>query len=1766
MDVFDLRQQIVDDYASFARSFTRVRAADLKRQIDDIYAKDQFWPEPLLQITPYYKPGGSIDELAADGAVTATTAAIFRVPGTPEQPLELHTHQVQALSAAKQGRSYVVTTGTGSGKSLCFFIPIIDAILRAKAAHSTQRTRAIIVYPMNALANSQMEELDKFLKHVAPARPISFARYTGQEGDDARRAVAAAPPDILLTNFMMLEYLMTRQDETDQQVISHCQNLEFLVLDELHTYRGRQGADVALLVRRIRALLAPSGLRCIGTSATMSSGSEQDRREAVASVSSKLFGEPVLPSDVIVETLVRATSPTLHAGTVLDKLPAVIATGVPSDITDVDLAKHPLAIWIETKLGLEWKDAKWVRARPQTLKTATEWLVKDTGQPADQCAAVLRQFLLTSSMAEADRALGRNNGNRGFFAFKLHQFISGAGAAYVTLDAPGQRTLTVNAQQYLPSAPEKRLYPVHFCRDCGQEYHPVFLSRAAGLEVLPREIDDVPPTPKPEDAANDADRPRYGFLMPEPLDGSLEFTGRDDDYPDAWLEEDKHGTLRLKSDARRYRAERIAVDPTGRVGDGTAAWFIPGKFRFCLFCKVVHAAQGKDNNRLAALSSEGRSSATTLLTHSVLRWMHGQEAIPPERRKMLGFSDNRQDAALQAGHFNDFLFVCLFRSAFLGAVRAAGAEGLSADRLGVAVFKSLGFDRPGAQALRAEWLVDPDLQGANFINAQKAMRQVLAYRAWFDQRRGWRFTNPNLEQLGLVRVEYIGLDDLCADPHPFASAHALLAGASPEARKRAYRTLLDAMRQGLALDPEVLDPAEQDPLRGRSINTLRAPWGFGREEQLRSARYLMESPPPRRDNTLADEEKLLRAGHLSSIGRELRSPEVWGTADARLLKRADYQQLLTQMLRAAASAGLVVEVATPFGNALGWQLKNACIEFHIGTGTAARGGMDNAFYRGLYENLAQAIASDTHYFGFEAREHTAQVDKDRREVREMRFRFGPDDQQRLAASAQQLNELGERRRLLPVLFCSPTMELGVDISALNTVYLRNVPPTPANYAQRSGRAGRSGMPALVLTYCAARSPHDQFFFADAPGMVHGEVRAPTLDLANEELVRSHLQAVWLAATRAPLSAEIANVVEPDEARDLPLYARVTTSLSDPATPPIATQRIQQVLALLTDHLTPDDAPWFQGAEALTADIVHHAVKRFDEAFDRWRELFRSAARQRDQSRRTMDTHHLPQRERDAARMLHAQAIDQLNLLQRGRESLSSDFYTYRYLATEGFLPGYNFPRLPLTAFIPGSGDRGTKGAYLQRPRFLALSEFGPRSLVYHEGRAYRVTAAQLSTRGEGAVGGLLNTDTATICRTCGGAHFHSDPADRGRSHCRACGAPLTDNADLVLNLYRIENVRTSPAERITVNDEERQRQGFDLQTVFRWARRDGGQPDVRVVHADDTDGSVAVLRYGPGAEISRLNKGLRRRADPTRHGFMVNPINGMWAKVEDDDDGPVDPTVTPNQPIVPWVMDRKNALLLQLAEPDTAETTLATLQYALKRGIESLYQLEESELLAEPLPDRKSRRGVLFYEATEGGAGVLTRLVHDETALARVARAALKILHFDLGADGDPLPAQSALRDKAGTQCVAGCYRCVLSYYNQPDHPVIDRRDATAQALLLRLAAVRTRLAPAREGGDEGRDHAVDPPEDTAPVPRSPAASPGDFSASAAGLPEPTSLGATIDGVGVIALWRTQRVALVPHDADASPLRDRGLEVIPWHPSDAAARQGALQQLALHLS
>jgi Lhr-like helicase len=1698
MDVFSLRDTVVGEYEKFATSFTTIHADDIREKVGAIYAEGRYWPEPLIQINPSYQRTTSIDRLVAGGVLDAGCADIFRTPptdGSRGEPLSLYKHQEQAIAIASEGQSYVVTTGTGSGKSLCFFVPIVSAVLAEKRKGGPRRTRAIVIYPMNALANSQLEELNKYVDNVPGARPVTFERYTGQEKTEERQRISENPPDILLTNFMMLELLMTRQDEIDRRVIGNCAGLRFLVLDELHTYRGRQGADVALLVRRIRERLAPDGLQCIGTSATMASeGTLIDKSRVVAQVASKLFATKISDSDVVVETLERVTDPAL------DKVPAAalgkaVDDALRSDITDADLRTHPLAVWVETRLGVTFSeiDQRWVRARPRTVTEAVNMLGKDAGRDAASCRKAIRDLLLLSTVPESERIQKAGSNERSFFAFKLHQFISGAGHAFATLEAPGRRRVTVEGQQFLPEDPEKRLYPVHFCRDCGHEYHPVRLATEDGDKtILARDIDDAPLTREDDESSGDdagatPDGEVFGFLTLHPPEPGTEpypftFEDRDTDYPEAWLDYDAAGNPTKLKSYYRPRGQRpvreLRVEPTGKIGSGARAWFMPGKFRLCLRCGETQATAARDRNRLASLSAEGRSSATTVLVSSALRWMHGKESgLASATRKLLGFTDNRQDAALQAGHFNDFLFVSLIRAGFLGALDVAGAAGLSSAALGEAQQKALGFDR-NTPEIRAEWLLEPTLKGFNLQEAEATLRQVLAYRVWFDQRRGWRFTNPNLEQLGLVDVDYQGLDALVTDEPLYANAPDVLRRAAPAVRKAVFRRVLDHLRKWMAVRSQVLDTTAIEQMLAKSHSRIRAPWGFGSEETPRRSRWLMIVSPEISRKNRKDEDLFVRGGGRSGLGKTLKVSKLWkGDSGVRDLKSKDLDALIGVLLNAAKEHGLVSEEATPFGKQMGWKLNDACVVFKKGTPKVnAKYPNDDAFFRSLYDNLARMLRDPGHpLFGFEAREHTAQVDGPKRELREKRFRFGTKEREELAANDTQLREVGESNRFLPVLFCSPTMELGVDISALNAVYLRNVPPTPANYAQRSGRAGRSGQAALVLTYCSSQGPHDQYFFRAPKEMVHGEVRPPLLDLANRDLVESHLQAVWLACTEKPLNASISELLVLNDGKR-PLKPDVKGPMSEPRVTSLAVERMERVLDLLAGDLTAAAAPWYQGRHEHAVTVARAAVVRFEKAFDRWRDLFMAAEQQRDAARRTMDDYAAPQPEKRAAKSRHGQATDQLDLLQQGTSTSSSDFYTYRYLATEGFLPGYNFPRLPLLAYVPADQDGRGKQTYLQRPRFLALSEFGPRSLVYHEGRAFRVVRALLSLgHQDGATAeAKLPTQSVRICASCGGGHFNDDV-----SLCHACGQPLGD-AERVNEVYRIENVATQRAERITANDEERQRQGFELQTTFEWAVRDN-VVDVRKGAVTDPEGVLLSLAYGSGATITRLNKGLRRRADKKRFGFRIDPVSGWFAPADDEEETP-DPTASPRQTIVPSVRDHKNALLLRPSKNDLEQKTLATFQYAMLRGIEAVFQLEQGEILAEPMPSRDKRNGFLLYEATEGGAGVLTRLVSEPPRFAEVARRALGIMHFAVTTEANVPAEQSDLVDAPDTSCVAACYRCLMSYYNQPDHEIIDRRDEEARQLLVRLArAVTTTVdqpavvfpgaaaPPAPPSGDVGR-------------------------------------------------------------------------------------------------
>jgi ATP-dependent helicase YprA (DUF1998 family) len=1611
MNVFDLRQQLVGDYSSYISSFINIRDPRIREYVDEKLSGGLLWPDPLIQINPAFEPGHWVDELITQGLLHPTCNSVFRRKSETNpvgDRFRFHKHQEDAIRAARSGQNYVLTTGTGSGKSLAYIVPIVDFVLRHGSGHGVQ---AIIVYPMNALANSQLGELKKFLSLGFPdgRGPVTFERYTGQENDEEKRRIMSNPPDILLTNYIMLELILTRPEER-RTLVNAAQGLRFLVLDELHTYRGRQGADVSMLVRRVRTTLNATNLQCIGTSATISStGGIAQQRQDVADVATKLFGDVVLPENIIGETLRRSTQQVEfnQSSSQITLRERVLSGQSPTNYSD--LIADPLAAWVETNLGLRTDETGTIRrARPRSLQGtdgAASQLNQETGLPEDTCLAALVNVLMSG--------YNTRHPETGFpvFAFRLHQFISRGDTVYTSLESEETRHLTVNGQKYVPGDRSRTLYPLVFCRECGQAYYVVrkYRDREAAADLfIPREFED----------RSDDENGEVGYLYLSGDDPWLPETVLDR-VPEDWLEE-HNGDLRIRYTQRRNLPETFSVNPSGQVdGAGATVQFLPGKFRFCLHCGVSYnPRQGSEYAKLTQLSSGGRSTDTTILSLSLIRQLRGNPDLVQKARKLLSFTDNRQDASLQAGHFNDFTEVALLRSAIFRAVRQAGSNGIAHEVLPQRVFDALGLNF-------GLYAIDPGVRFAQKSETERALREVLGYRIYRDLQRGWRITSPNLEQVGLLEIDYRSLNEVCTAEDVWQEMHPALVTATPETRYQICKTLLDFMRRELAIKVDYLNSTHHETLKQLSSQRLKAPWAIDENEKLDHAAVLF--PRPRQTHNNNDEYQgnvflSARGGYGQYLRRRNNFPEY-----PDVIKTDETQDIIRQVLEALRVGGLVqiVQEARQPGEVNGYQIPADAMVWKAGSGSHAfhdpirvprepeGGGRANRYFIDFY----QQVSSDMH--GLEAHEHTAQVPGEVREAREKDFREGK----------------------LPILYCSPTMELGVDISELNAVNMRNVPPTPANYAQRSGRAGRSGQPALVFTYCTMGSPHDQYYFKRPNLMVAGAVTPPRIDLTNQDLLRAHVHSIWLAETGLSLGVSLKDLLNlSGEDPSLEVLDSVHDALDSTNARQRALNRARVVLSSIESELQTAD--WY--SDTWLEGVINNISLDFNRACDRWRTLYRAAKGQQKTQQRVIDDVSRSSRDRDQARRLRQEAESQIDLLTESENVIQSDFYSYRYFASEGFLPGYSFPRLPISAFIPGRRLRGDKDEFLSRSRFLAISEFGPRSIIYHEGSRYVINKVNLpvAESGEGLV-----TSSAKQCPHCG--YFHPIVGGVGPDLCERCNQMLDTPLPF---LFKLQNVSTKRRDRISSDEEERMRQGFELRTALRFQETQAGElmaQSARLVKQDGT--LVASLTYAGAATLWRINMGWKRRTNPNETGFVLDIERGYWTKENDQEDSD-DPASPRTQRVIPFVEDTKNSLLFEPAQ-NLSPAQMASLQAALKSAIQVRYQLEDNELSAEPLPDANNRKLILLYESAEGGAGVLRQLVDRPQAFAEVAQTALQLCHFD------PLTGEDQRHaENTDEECEAACYNCLMSYYNQMEHRLLDRQ--AIKDILMTLTGANVQSSP----------------------------------------------------------------------------------------------------------
>lgn len=637
----------------------------------------------------------------------------------------------------------------------------------------------------------------------------------------------------------------------------------------------------------------------------------------------------------------------------------------------------------------------------------------------------------------------------------------------------------------------------------------------------------------------------------------------------------------------------------------------------------------------------------------------------------------------------------------------------------------------------------------------------------------------------------------------------------------------------------------------------------------------------------------------------------------------------------------------------------------------------NKFFQSFYSSNAQNIRV------MEGREHTGQVNYDNRKEREERFRQGK----------------------LSTLFCSPTMELGIDISDLSVVHLRNVPPNPANYAQRSGRAGRGGQNALVLTYAAAGSPHDQYFYKRQQQMVAGVVVPPRLELANQDLVKSHVYSLWLSYTGVNLGNSMNEILDLDKDYPYPIKSDIQAQLklNDEAFQPC----FEDLKLILSDSFCQRDlqkVSWY--SHNWLEQTLSRAFHAFDRACERWRNLYFDADNQLIKARENIDRHsrgNSTKEERKEAKALEKEAKRQKDLLvgqSQGKNKSQFDFYPYRYFASEGFLPGFNFPRLPIRAYIRA----GEKGEFISRPRTIAIRELAPTNVLYYEGNKYQINKSRIPVKG------VVYNQIAT-CHHCG--YFHNGE-DYHRNTCINCGQKLSQddkgNPAKLTQVLEMDNAIARKTNRITCDEEERLKYGYDLITHFQYAREK--QRTGKVVAEDGTE--LLRLSYGETADILRINRGLTKSKE---RGFRLDTASGDWVSKDN-----YEPQGEVHTSVHLMVKNTSNILIIKpLAFPEKeTESFIISLQYALERAIQAQYKLENNELSSERIGKGNH---ILFWESAEGGAGVLSQILEDSTSMQKIAREALDICHF--------------IEPKAS--CTQACYQCLLSYSNQFDHPHLNR-------------------------------------------------------------------------------------------------------------------------------
>ncbi|MCG6134004.1 MAG: DEAD/DEAH box helicase [Nostoc sp. LLA-1] len=1579
----------------------------------------------------------------------------------PDVPMAFppHRHQEQAFARLKSPyyQSTLVATGTGSGKTECFMLPILNHCYQHE---SEPGIKALLIYPMNALATDQAKRLASLIWHNPKLKgKVTAGLFVGESERDPKAMMGEdhiitdknilrqCPPDILLTNYKMLDYLLIRPGDQPLWVGNAPETLRYLIVDEIHTFDGAQGTDLACLIRRLKARLQTPKrhLGCVGTSATLGgSGNKGDMLNYATTV----FDEPFDENALVEEDRLACGEFLFDA--YINPLPIpepdeleILKAANYQTIEEYIRAQYQL--WFEEAISELFNSNEWRVELGDRLKSLpiVHNLLKVLDQGAISLTELWQKLSRKMRLPDSDDPIYQASLFDSLIALcatarrQLHTAL----APWVNIRLQfwlrelRRMVGTIEQEPQLVFADDQaseekgRVLPVIHCRDCGSTGWGGLRQQATNHKI-----------------ACDLRDFYKAYFSNDPLITYV-FPNLDKNNDRGWLSWQlctECLTLNRTDVHSCYRCASQEFIPVIEPDQDTIVRTIKTKNgnsrrisnHDCPFCG--------SKNGLAILGSRAASLASAAIGTLF-------SSAYNDDRKLITFSDSVQDAAHRAGFFETRTFRTTLRTALrqhldhkatawnLADIRAdfyqywrnqIGNDGdyiatfMPSDLQWLREWEELqqaGTAKPSLVDLinrRLDWEVVAEIGLRTNLGASLERTDTCA--VFLDS----NLLNPAcLSLLEQLRNEIGGLENLDQD-----TLHRFLLG------------LISHLRlQGGILHSMAENYIESGGQTFRLQQPLFMP-GFG-PSSLAPVYFVQNGSVPRFETLVRPSGKVtwcenwafklfssytplivaqvenlynlvlnqLVAGHIFGVRETRNNAKVWGIEQTALYLDTTAHHLECDKCGHSITASpeeLRLWTDTPC-------MRPKCTGKYQPSERKTRD-----FYRNLY--------SKGRVWRIFAREHTGLLERDVREELENRFITG-------------------RHRYDPnLLSATSTLEMGIDIGTLSSVLLCSVPPAQANYQQRIGRAGRRDGNAFIAAI-ANGTPHDLYFWADPMLMIAGGVDTPGSYLDASAILQRQLTAYcldrWVSQGVTPeqLPERFGTVLDSVQQRDLTRFPYTWLSFIESQ----QLELLQDFLDLFQNQISTRSAEqlkiFIEKGENDEGGLRWHIVNRLQEVVEERRRL----KNQSDTLRRR-----IKDKEKAAKSENHEEELAELHRERGGLMELAkniSDKNTFNFFTDEGLLPNYAFPEpgVILKSIIwrqkniKGDGASGKYETFTfeyERPSAIALRELAPSGVFYAEGNRVKIDQIDLN---------ISKIEEWRLCRNCSYAAATILDAAKEPA-CPRCGDRMWLDAGRKRKMIRLRQViATTNARESRIGDDKDERQpAFFTQQMLVDFEPEAREKTFVIKNDEFPFGFEFISRvtfrevnFGEGNsqsenfEVAGVNR--------PRPGFRICRHCG---KVQTDPEKPEHALTCSRREssnendftdILYLFRQFESEAIRILLPVDTLTSDkklhsfIAALQLGLKQYFKGKVDHLRTLISHEPQENTPSllRKPFLFlYDTIPGGTGYLRELLRDPNNFFSVFEKALIILR--------------------ACDCNDGCYNCLYGYRNSFDQDQTSRRTA----------------------------------------------------------------------------------------------------------------------------